>query len=537
MNTDKTIEYQAKLIEVTNNIEQLETLEINTDYYKNKVEEIKKETELEIKKQYDSYDKDTTNSLLHDLLAMIYEKSKERLDKINNHIISEYETYYKINGKCKEIENKIKNLDPINIPELVIDAKELLKSIKSSTTIDYDEEQKLVEKIYKVVYEIVKIEIIYSKKDTLLKTLKDDITDVSFISKLIIEESEQLLKKDNNEELQNKLNEINKKGFSDINFLDKDLIILIETNNDNKLIKEMKKNFLKTIDNYENTSFELQQTIDNKIRTEEDIIEIKKKNKIISLKRFGKKIALLLDMALVSAGILLSIKGAKEINKELTYKTITTTYDSSLETNEDPIIEYLPDGQNSVTLVEYTPWEEPGYFRDDYKRTIYTYDLNNIQQFYENPKDYLNPELKELITYTEIDDYSTEIPTDIYEENKYVITHTFQDKTDINETYNKEGWIFLSIAFSGLVLLVNTPLLVLLGKNNLKLQKKENKQLIEENKELLLENNQQIISLKDQLITMRKNLTKEYEELPKSIQEDKSVKKRMLVLENKQNND
>ena len=57
MTNDRTIEYQGKLIEVTNNIEKLETLEINTENYKLKVEEIKKETDEQVKEQYNSYDK------------------------------------------------------------------------------------------------------------------------------------------------------------------------------------------------------------------------------------------------------------------------------------------------------------------------------------------------------------------------------------------------------------------------------------------------------------------------------------------------
>lgn len=536
MTNDKTIEYQGKLIEVKNNIEQLETLEINTGYYKSKIKEIKKETEEKVKKKYDNYDKSENSIFLHDILASIYDESIVRLDKINNHIISEYEIYYKINGKLKEIKNKIEDLDPSKINELIKETKSLLKSIKSSTTIAYEEEEKLVEDIYKIVYEVIKIEIIYSKKDTLLKDIKTDQTDISFISKLINDDVKEILKEKNNKDLINKLNEINKKGFDDIHFLDRELIIII-IDNDNRLLKERKKVFLNKIDNYEIKTNELQQVIENNNEIESYITEIKKKNKTLSLKRLGKKIIFLLNVALLSIGITGSIKLSRELTKKTVYKTYKSVYDTSLEVNEEPTEEYLPATENSVKIVEYTPWQEPGLFRDKYERTIYTYNLDQITEFYEKPEDYLNPDLKDLITYTKEPEYSLEKPTDDYEENKYVIEHTYQDKNDYNDTYNPGAYIPISIVSTLGILLINISVFKSLKKKNLKLEKKNNKILLDKNNTLLLEKQQQLLSLQDELKITRQNLNRQYEKLPKQIKEDEKVKEKMLVLNNNQNND
>lgn len=534
MTNDKTIEYQGKLIEITNNIKQLGTLEINTESYKLKVEEIKKDTDEQVKEEYGTYDKSENSIFLHDILSSIYEKSIERLNKINDHIVSEYEIYYKIDGKRKEIRNKIDNLDTSKINELIKETKSLLKSIKSSTTIAYEEEQKLVEDIYKIVYEVIKIEIIYNQKDTLLEEIKTDQTDTCFISKLINDEVKEILKEKDNKELIKKLNEINKKGFDDIHFLDRELIIIIATNNDTKLLKQIRNDFITTLDDYENKSFELQQVIDNNQQTENDIIEIKKKNKTLSLKRLGKKIIFLLNIALVGIGITGSIKFAKELTKKTVYKTYKSVYDTSLEVNDEPTEEYLPATENSVSLVEYTPWQEPGLFRDKYERTIYTYNLNQVTEFYENPEDYLNPELKDLITYTSVPDYSNEKPNDDYQENKYVIKHTYQDRSVYNDIYNPGAYIPIIVVLTLGILIIDIPIFKNLTKKNLKLERKNNKNLIEQNKRLLLENKNQLISLQDELKKAKENLNKQYEELPKQIREDEKIKEKMLVLDSNQ---
>lgn len=535
MANDKTIEYQGKLINVTNNIEQLETLDINTDYYKSKIEEIKKETKLKVKNEYDSYDKSEKNIFLHDILVSIYEESITRLDKINNHIISEYETYYKINGKRRELKDKIDNLNTNNIKELIKETQDLLKSIKSSSTIDYEQERKLVEDIYKIVYDVIKIEIIYTKKDTLLKDIKTDETDISFISKLINDEIKEILKEKNNEQLITKLYEINKKGFDDIHFLDKELIIIIISNTDNNLLRKIEEEFLNELDNYEDKTYQLQRIINKNEEKENEIIEIKKENKSLSLKRLGKKIIFLLDISLVTLGITGAMKFNKEHTKTTVYNTYKSVYDTSLDVNEDATSEYLPDVNNSVTLVEYTPWQEPGLFRDNYERKIYTYNLDQIDEFYENPEEYLNPELKDLISYTEEIDYSEEKPIDDYKENKYVIEHTYQDKSDFIDTYDSNKYINLNIFSTFLISFINLPALYFLFRNNLKLQKKDNKKLLEVNKKMLLENKQELISLQEELKIARDNLNKQYEELPIQIQQDKNIKKKILTLNNNSN--
>ena len=99
MINDKTIEYNGKLIELTNNIEQLGTLGINTENYKIKIEQIKNNTDKQVKKEYDTFDKSENNIFLHDILSTIYENSIEKITRINNHIVSEYEMYYRIDGK------------------------------------------------------------------------------------------------------------------------------------------------------------------------------------------------------------------------------------------------------------------------------------------------------------------------------------------------------------------------------------------------------------------------------------------------------
>jgi len=226
MYTDSAIQYNATLLEIEDNIKQLNKIQINSENYELAIEKIKETVKQEVRNCYINYNKTETNFLLQDSLIAIYQKAIKQLDKINMQITQEYEFYYKICAQCKHLNTKIENLENHNIEQLIKETLELLKNTKNSTVIDYNSEKDIVESVYELAYKMLKLELIYTNNTSLLDYIKHDVTDISYISRLIKTDIN-ALNKEKNESLKNKLQEIDKKGFEDIHYIDKDLIVLI----------------------------------------------------------------------------------------------------------------------------------------------------------------------------------------------------------------------------------------------------------------------------------------------------------------------
>lgn len=523
--------YNAKLLEVNDNIEQLEELNINVVKYRDAIEKIKSETTIEVDKCYQSFHKVDSDFFLEESLIKIYTDAITSLDKINISIVSQYERYYKINFCIEELNQKIKCANKFNVDSLVKDCLELMKKIKSTNVVSYDEVKEIIESIYETVYKVIKLEIIYTNSDSLLSYIKNDEVDISYIVKLI---KEDIKKADQaNEELVSKVYEIDRNGFDDIYFLNKELIVLLSLGDDDHLTSEVKKSFLDKISRYNDISYNLRREKDSSIEAANKIEDIKKSSKNLFWRILGKKAFFLLNLGLLTSAILGSVVGLKEATKKKEYKTITTTYDSSIP-SIDPAIEYLPDTLNSRTLIEYSPWEEPGYFRDEYTRNVYTYNLDGLDVYYENVEDYLTSDIKEYVTVSSEVQYSIEVPEEDYSENKYVISQVYQDKDDYRMVDSIGDWILTSIFASGGIIFVDLFLFSKLSKNklkNLKLQKKENKLELVESEKLLLETNTYVNELTSQLFALKDEIQKEYVILPDVLKQDEAVKRKILVLD------
>lgn len=533
MNNDVALEYNAKIIEVKDNIEQLKILKMRSKYFHKKVEEIEKETDLKVKQCYDDYFKADSDCFFSDILINIYTGAIQRLDRINEHIIS-YENYYKIQIKCEELKQKLINTDNTNIHELVQVVLALLLEMKKTSTIDYEEEKKIVEEVYKLVYKVIKLELLCTNHSTLLERIKTDNSDISYIAELIKKDIKNLKEEDQTKELRDKVREIDEKGFFDIHYLNQDLIILLSKKEIEDLTDRNKKKFLKHLEDYQNTSTQLTELEQANISTNNRIAEIKKANRNINTKRALKKIILTVNMGLVGTAIWGSSLWCREHTQETEYKTTTTIYDTSTE-EMDTTIEYLPDMVDNLSLIEYSQWEEPGYFRDDYKRNVYTYQVNNLEINFEDIKEYLTSDIKDDIDFVETVEVSNEEPVENYEGNRYIITKTVQDKSDYYKVDNKFGWILGSICCSIGIISLDSILLLILSKiklKELKYQKRQNKTRLKEEKQLLLETHTHVDELTDELFTLKKNIETEYNSLPKVLKKDNEIKEKILQLKN-----
>jgi len=531
---DKAIEYNTKLAEVKDILKKIGKLGIKSTSYLNKVKEIENETAVKINVSYDTFCTSESNTFLVDSLNHNYSKALQQLDKIYNYVCSLYEVYYVLDSDYKSLRKKVDEVNQNNFMEIASKIKDLLVVLKFSGTVKYDEEKKFVDNIYALVYRMIKIELLYGSR-SLFDYIKSDETDMLFIAALIKKDADKMIRNGENASLTNKLLELEKKGLSNRFYFDEDLLMILIAEN-SEVFDKVKKEFLVKYEEYDKASKDLMEVRSGKDDLSKTIQNNRVRLRNINLKKFGKNMLFALDIAAVCGAIYVTTDLAKALSTTTTYKTVTTFYDSTHAEVEENVI-YADSVDDSLSLVEYSPWEEPGYFREGYTRNVYTYDLSNLEETYNSIKDYLHSDLKEYVTFDEEIETVEEKPEDIYEGNKYVIERVMQDKTDSQIQINQGNFNDLKTLFGTFLSGFDFLLLFWINKKlQLRKKKKECKKTFIANKEKFLELEMQIAHLLDTLNEMRKGIYQYYDQLPNILKEDGDIKKKLLLLEDEKKN-
>ena len=299
----------------------------------------------------------------------------------------------------------------------------------------------------------------------------------------------------------------------------------------NKVTKKYKyclliaKQMQEKIKEYENTKKELE---DRKLvysYYDEKIPKIKSEIRQTKKRIRGRKIVLTVNLGLV--GGLMAVSFISQL-KNIKYKTITTVYDSSTD-NISSDIKYLPEAEDTVTVVEYQPWEEYNFFDTQYKRNVYTYELDAVNMNYDDIKDYLTSDFKEEVIPTKEEEKSTSKPNDEYKESEYIITKQIQDKDDYNE------WDMLSMLFGLMIYLyggmfwsgfsIGRPSLEELIKIL-----KENKINLKCAKQASLDYKELIEKFYNEVSALKTSIEVDYEKLPIALKENEEIKRKVLAI-------
>lgn len=285
------------------------------------------------------------------------------------------------------------------------------------------------------------------------------------------------------------------------------------------------KQMQEKIKEYENTRKELE---DRKLvysYYDEKIPKIKSEIRQTKKRIRGRKIVLTVNLGLV--GGLMAVSFISQL-KNIKYKTITTVYDSSTD-NISSDIKYLPEAEDTVTVVEYQPWEEYNFFDTQYKRNVYTYELDAVNMNYDDIKDYLTSDFKEDVIPTKEEEKSTSKPNDEYKESEYIITKQIQDKDDYNE------WDMLSMSFGLMIYLyggmfwsgfsIGRPSLEELIKIL-----KENKINLKCAKQASLDYKELIEKFYNEVSALKTSIEMDYEKLPIALKENEEIKRKVLAI-------
>ena len=287
------------------------------------------------------------------------------------------------------------------------------------------------------------------------------------------------------------------------------------------IAKQMQEN----LKEYENTKKELE---DRKLvysYYNEKIPKLKSEIKQTKKRIRGRKIVLTVNLGLV--GGLMAVSFISQ-PKNIKYKTITTVYDSSTD-NISSDIKYLPEAEDTVTVVEYQPWEEYNFFDTQYKRNVYTYELDAVNMNYDDIKDYLTSDFKEEVIPTKEEEKSTSKPNDEYKESEYIITKQIQDKDDYNE------WDMLSMPFGLMIYLYGEMFWsgFSIGRPSLEeLIKilKENKINLKCAKQASLDYKELIEKFYNEVSALKTSIEVDYEKLPIALKENDEIKRKVLAI-------
>ncbi len=285
------------------------------------------------------------------------------------------------------------------------------------------------------------------------------------------------------------------------------------------------KQMQEKIKEYENTKKELE---DRKLvynYYDEKIPKIKSEIRQTKKRIRGRKIVLTVNWGLVAG--LMAVSFISQL-KNIKYKTITTVYDSSTD-NISSDIKYLPEAEDTVTVVEYQPWEEYNFFDTQYKRNVYTYELDAVNMNYDDIKDYLTSDFKEEVIPTKEEEKSTSKPNDEYKESEYIITKQIQDKDDYNEcdmlsmlfglmiySYGGMFWSGFSIGRPSLEELIKIL--------------KENKINLKCAKQASLDYKELIEKFYNEVSALKTSIEVDYEKLPIALKENEEIKRKVLAI-------
>lgn len=526
MRKDYSIIYNGKLKEIKDNLQKLEDIKISIPTFKKAVENIIKETEISIENNYKLFNNADQTLDLDEANAKVYSQANKEIDKLNQQIIKEYDIYYKITMKYNKLLSLVDDVTEDNICDIVIDCRSILSLLKSSSNIDYSFEKDITEKIYQLTYRIIKLELIYSNSAGLLYALKNP-TDQNYITELIKEDINLLDKNHPDTKLvKEKVNKLKENGLNNMFLLDKNLIILLAILTDKNLSHKVDSKFFNSLKNYIELEKDMHKT--ELAISNSKVDEIKKSLKIHNLKVFKKKVFLSVNLLLVTSSIVGSAIAIGKLTESKENKVKTTVYDSFTDTKE--ITERYEDlDTDTISLIEYSPWDEPGYFRDEYSRNVYTYDLEGIKKKYANIEDYLTSDLKEKIKLSEEkEEIETEKPKDLdYTKNKYIITEKVINEKDFRMVKSKFYWPLFSILSSIGIIAVDFLLLKKLTSVKLKDLKQKKKKVQEElksDKEKCLENKKSLHELSQLATILKFDALDNYEKLPDIVKETFDIK-------------
>ena len=179
MGGDLAIKYKALYQKVEMMLDNIKEIGIDISIYEQTLKQIQNEVNNNVKNSYiDGY--------ARACYEQYYSKGLGNLQKLKNQL-DKYDIYYRVFKSCKWIEMKLddSNISYESLEQYVNEMILNIKSIIESDTLDYDNEKHIVESVYKVAYDLIKLELTMTGDSKIYRYTKSEEINISYFNTLI----------------------------------------------------------------------------------------------------------------------------------------------------------------------------------------------------------------------------------------------------------------------------------------------------------------------------------------------------------------
>lgn len=427
---------QVKLVQTI--IKNLSDMGIDVTSFVFKSNEIKEKINKEILKinnnqEISEADKDK-------LISGAYDASYEDL-KVLLEYLNKYTIYFQTVNKSHYIfdsQNEV-NYSKTDISSLIEELIMCLDSIKSFKGLNEEEDNLLLDSLYKVIYDIMKVEYKSFGQSKLLEYCKKDKSHCPYINEYIVNDIAQLrnVVEDTNyiDLLVHKLNSEGK----DTMYLDEELIRTISIySSKEKYVKELMESIKQLISDTKKNNSNIRELKSDKSSKEWD--KRNYESRLKEEKDYRKKVVIkdtivgIISLACVAT----AVHYAPVLAKKEYYNTDTETYSTVNGYNikkDEYLEEYIGNSNHpgvSTTVVVYEPWTERKSLGSKlYERKVKTLDLSKIE--FDDIKEYVTFDAEALGYDYDVEKEQKEelILSDLYKEPITEVTKIVQDTEDV----------------------------------------------------------------------------------------------------------
>lgn len=466
---DKAIEFNGLYKDIERMINNLEKIGIDVSEEKSRAAKIKRECEEGV-----------TVGAVQMQAETQYSEGIKELREISSKL-EKHRVYYYSYTEAQNIESQLnkKDITSEQIKAYANGTIALLNQIQSSDTRSYNSEKLIVERIYSLAYNVIKLEIITNGKSIVLEWVKNNSVAASFINSLIVQDLALIEKKDiSNDIIKETLSSIKSSGINP-SYLDEGLILFIamQKKSSLKYIENSLLNIIKDITDSEQL-IESSQTNNNSL--EDKINELKN---TIKRSRIYKELGLTISLIALLAGLKYGSEKAVKLIGHNEYKTDVDYFSTQIDAQAPDYPEYMPkiNGFSETTLTAYDVWRQEGIFFGKYQRNIVTYDLSEVDM--DSLEDFMNYDFSELSNKSEDTETAEELNADeLYDKAIVEIIRLTQDENNEifvpNEEIQEVVLVLLSItgavlASIGEFFILKSIIKKLKSKRNTRVLKKE----------------------------------------------------------------
>ena len=446
---DLAILYQTKLLKVKRKIAAINAVGIKGEKYIIELENIDKE----VKKLIDDYHKEIKSEKLYlkDLNG-IYNNGMAKVELLESRL-AKYDDYIRGYHYCEYLDSKLngEKVSENDLNEYVSNVILFIDAINATDTRDYEEEKEIVEKVYKVAYQVMKLEFIVFGKSKIFDYAKDNDIVETFMNDEIIKDIEKIQNDGNSTRLiKERISKIKSMGIN-YSYLDKILITSIALKDDNSIINDIKNNLLELSKKIASNRKDMKKIIYDITQSENAEDNYKKqmhKNNKKTRKEIFKRAICVLGAAGIFTGF--GFLG-KHISKQEKYKTVREDFSSLKGYSCEEEYEDRRKNSSETKLYIYEPYEKYG---SNYRRNYIVYDVSNISEDCKTLDDYLKLNLDHAASEDksrEKKSASDMTEEDFYDEVIYEVVKIVQDENDIETVVVNSNFWGMLIVCGGLV--------------------------------------------------------------------------------------